>query len=160
MPACYYCKYYRSADLYGKPDSKGIQWKKCKIKKKDVYANSKSCKYFDPAEYFHCDAYGQSIHIANCLQRRFNPKGFDGWKKCRKCRQFEKHVSLLVNTYMLTKTKIIKPRLARQLKRRIGKPRIIAKPQKRVLNRRKGKDKPRQLKRRKTKPVRKLKRRK
>ena len=159
MATCYYCKYYRTADLIGKPDMKGRQWKKCRIKKKEVHSGKKQCEFFDPAQYFYCDKNGQHIQLAICAHKRFNPKNFEGWSKCKRCRQFEKHISALINDYILGKTKVKKPpeeKTGRKLKRRIGKPKIYFKPEKQVL-----KPEKRVLKRRKKpKPVRKLKRRK
>lgn len=146
MATCYYCKYYRQANLFGKPDSKGVQWKKCKKKKRKVHADKKQCKLFDPELYFHCDEYGHQTSMANCLQRRYNPKGFDGWSKCTKCRQFDKHISELVNDYMIERTKISKPE-KRQMRV------ITAGKRTRVIKRREAKPKKRKLKRRKPKRV-------
>jgi hypothetical protein len=162
MSTCHYCKYYKQSKLVGRPDSDGVQWKKCRIKKKKIQSKSNECKYFDPAEIFFCDKYGCQLAIANCLHRRFNPKKFLGWQKCKRCRQFEQDISEISNSYMVERKKAKRPpikRIGRVINRRIGKPKVVFNPnKKRKLKRRESKS-VRKIKRREVKPIRKIKRR-
>ena len=170
MPSCIYCRYWDKAKKFGKPDDMGRQWRKCIVKgNRKINAESTICKYFNPADTFYCDAYDCRLAIANCLNRRFNPKGFNKtWEFCPNCRQFEQDIWPIVNDYIYEKKKLVKPkndplRKKRILKRRAGKPRIIHDPnkkKKRVIKRRSEPKKVRKIKRRSKPKVRKIKRRK
>ena len=108
---CRYCNHFMSSKILNR--SRGEHEaivKKCSIKKCRVSLDSDTCEYFDPTLYIYCDLTKKSrLNILNCLQRRFNSKGFESWKACKNCSQFERDLREIILRYYSEGTKILKP---------------------------------------------------
>lgn len=142
--------------------------KKCSAGNKTIEVNvdSPSCKYFHPSPQIYCDQNNCFIDILACLNRRRNPKQLKPYNDCKRCRQF-RAIQNLIQAYYLDDTPILinRPKIKRREKPKKEKRVIKRREQKRVIKRRtdttdlKRKIK-RRIKRRESKPKRKIKRRK
>jgi len=172
---CNLCNhYYRNSKVIrkeerisGKKKKNIIYTRKCHSGHKTVTADDVACKYFSPVETFYCDLNHCILNVVNCLNRRRNPKNLSPWDNCKKCRQYSKGISDLLNDYYLNETPILQPKRIRRRDKKEDNPKprkikrrekyITVKP-KRIIERR---EKPKRvIKRRDTSEIRdKIKRR-
>jgi hypothetical protein len=148
----------------------GLIIKKCSAGSKtlEVNVDSPSCKYFHPTPQLYCDQNNCFIDILACLNRRRNPRQLKPYNDCQKCRQF-RAIQNIIQAYYLNDTPILinRPKITRREKPKKEKKQkrvIKRREQKRVIKRRDTTELKstikRRIKRRESKPKRKIKRRK
>lgn len=98
-PICNYCIH--------QPNRNRKIPRRCKYRKNKILKTGDICKYFIPTIDFYCNLLDQRHKILHCIQRRFNPNGYDQWKKCKnKCRQFPLEISEILQHYIIGNTQI------------------------------------------------------
>jgi hypothetical protein len=100
---CGYCNQFATGKI---KRSGGDIIKKCAARQIEVDFNHKTCKYFDPSEFFFCEKHGQRISFAICLSSRRNFVDMNKYLPCKKCRQFDQEIKELVSKYYLDANKI------------------------------------------------------
>jgi len=150
---CYYCQQWHISKQVTQDR------RRCEAIGKRIRRKHKACKYFVPTENpIFCRKSGCYLVLMQCLARRRNRLGLNGWAKCKRCRQWDKEIHQIIETYWF-------------LRKRVNPYNPNPDPPKRVIKRRKKvskrkikrrpietKDKPRKIKRR-SKPRRKIRRR-
>jgi len=109
MIKCGLCDWFANSPIVTKGDKGTLGKRKCVAKKMRRASDSEACKYFK-ANYFYCDQFNQRLKFEQCLSRRRNPKGFNSYSKCKKCRQFDKEIRPIIEAYWLDMVPIVTPR--------------------------------------------------
>lgn len=97
---CRYCKYFVKSPKT-KKTFKGKTIRRCRVKGRRIHIDKKACDLFDPAALFHCDQFECQLAFANCLHRRGNRLKLKAWDDCKKCRQFEKELTGLIQNFFI-----------------------------------------------------------
>lgn len=151
---CSYCSFWVQSPVIGRDDAtkktKFIR-RVCPASLNKVSADHDSCEYFNPASIFYCDLNNHRLTLLECMNRRRNSKGFQAWKKCKRCRQFNNDIKPILEDYFFDCRKV------KEVPIETAKKSGIKRRKKSKIKRRKSK--PSGIKRRKKKPV-KIKRRK
>lgn len=135
---CGYCNQFSSGKVFKSGDTVK---RKCIARQVKVDFNHRTCKYFDPVQYFQCIKHGERITFAHCAIRRLNHVSLTKYSYCKKCRQFDQEISQIMSQYIVEGSKIKKynpDKPLRKLARRNSAKRSIKRrtPKKRVLKKR------------------------
>lgn len=131
MIKCGSCDWWANSPIKNRGDRNSATQRKCIAKRSDVSEDSESCRYFKP-QYFHCSENNCRLTFDQCLARRRNTKNLLGYQNCRRCRQFDKEIREIVESYYLDLVPIVTPRhLARgENGEKIGSGKILRRPKK------------------------------
>jgi len=107
---CTYCdRFYRSKPLPRTSD-KGEKFdgaRLCTTENKMIKSEDEACEYYQPTEGFYCDKWDMRVSPLQCLSRRLNRLGLEGFQDCRKCKQFENNIRQIIEEYYI-KCKVVK----------------------------------------------------
>jgi hypothetical protein len=110
MATCAYCIHWTESKVVSRGTSNAIEIsRKCPAALTNVQSDSKSCKYFNP-KFFYCDKKAARMAFIACLSSRRNEKSFTANDSCKKCRQFDKDIREIVQTYFVDAVQTVIPR--------------------------------------------------
>lgn len=112
VTSCIYCERWPKAESIS--NNRTETTKQCGERR--ITPSTPSCQQFSPSTHFYCERYNERVQLLGCLLRRWNPKKFESWEPCLKCRQFERIIKKLIEDFCILPTPDKKP--IRELKRR------------------------------------------